>query len=219
MATERESTPHTVLRRALILVGRAVRYELGCWRSLARWVSGRFDIPTGATGFSYRAPLIGPYLLITGVSVVEVVAFELILSPGWIRTTLFVFGIWGVLFMLGMLASMIVRPHLVSPAGLRIRMGNGFDLTVPWEVVADIRPVLRSHTGRSVTVENEVLQLVVIGQTTVDLILNRPIVVHLSTDVAVHRTAEITAVRFHADDRAGLVTAARSHLSGVITQG
>lgn len=212
MVTEQKSTFSAALRRVLVLAGRAVRYELGCWRSLFRWISGRFDVPSGATAFSYRAPLIGPYLLITGVSVVEVVAFELILSPGWFRTTLFVLGIWGVLFMLGMLASVIVRPHLVSSAGLRIRMGNGFDLTVPWQVVADIRPVLRSHSGRSVTVENEVLQLVVIGQTTVDLLLNRPITVRLSTDVAVNRTAEVTAVRFHADDRDGLVTAVRSHV-------
>ena len=99
------------LRRLPALAWEALLLELALYRSLARWVARRPDVPSYATPIGY-AQLVGPmlWLWIFG-SATEVVVIEVVLrevDAGWaeaIRLPLLVVGIWGVLWMLGLMAA------------------------------------------------------------------------------------------------------------------
>jgi hypothetical protein len=192
----------------LRLARRAVELELAGWRSLGRWLLRRPDVVTGDTPFAYHGPVLAPMIVLTALSVLEIVAVDLLLPWQWLRPAMLVLGIWGAVFMAGMLAGLLVHPHAVGPEGLRIRSGPGLDVRVPWDAVTSVRRVRRSRDGRTVQLDGATLHVVVSGQTTVEVDLRRPVAVTLPGA----RTAEITALRFHADDAAGLVAAARERV-------
>ena len=191
-----------------VLARRAAAFEAAGWRSLARWVLRRPDAGPGDAAFAYHGPLLAPIVVILVLSIIEVVALDLLVpwpSP-WLRVVLLVLGVWGAVLVLGMLAGVIVHPHTTGPSGLRVRHGAGLDVRIPWDVVAGARRVRRSRDGRTVQVDGATLYVVVSNQTTVEVTLNRPVTVALTEG----RTAEITEIRFHADDAAGLVAAVRA---------
>jgi hypothetical protein len=193
------------------LVRRAVRFERGMWRSLARWLLRRPDVAPGDTAFAYRGPVVGLILVFFVVSLVEVVAVDLILPwRGVVRVVLLAVGVWGTMLMLGMFAAVTVRPHVVGQSGLRVRYGISLDVHVPWDAITSVQQVRRANPGqRTVQLDGDTLHVVVAGQTTIRVELARPVPVALPRD----RTAEITTLYFHADDAAGLVNAARAALA------
>lgn len=192
---------------------RAVRFELGMWRSIFRWLARRPHIPAEHAAFAYRGPTVAPIVVFLGVSLIEVVAVDLLVPWPWewLRLVLLALGIWGTAFMLGMIAALTVCPHVVGPAGLWVRYGTSLDVHLPWDAIAGARQVRRTRDGRKIQLDGEMLHVVVASQTTVEITLNRPVVVTLPRD----RTAEITAVRLYADDGAAMVTAIRAHTPGV----
>ncbi|WP_433555073.1 hypothetical protein ACQPWY_20645 [Pseudonocardia xinjiangensis] len=191
------------------LARRAVRFEAGSWRSLARWLLRRPDLAPGDTPFPYRGPLLAPMLVMTGLSVLEVVALDLLLPWPGLRLVLLVVGVWGTIMMLGMLAAVTVHPHAAGPSGLRIRHGTSLDVHIGWDTVAGVRHVRRSRPGsRSVQTDDGRLFVLVGGQTTVEIELARPVIVALPGD----RSAEVTTVCLYADDSRGLVSAVRASL-------
>jgi hypothetical protein len=50
-------------RAAPAVVRRAVQFEVGMWRSLARWLLRRPDVAPGDTAFAYRGPLVAPMVV------------------------------------------------------------------------------------------------------------------------------------------------------------
>jgi hypothetical protein len=196
---------------ALVLVG--VRFELGMWRSLARWVLRRPDVRPGETALAYRSQLVAPVLGFFVLSLVEVVALDVLVPWGgaWerLRLPLLVLGAWGAVLMLGVLAGLTVHPHVVGAAGLRVRYGAGLDVHVPWDAVAGARELRGSRDGRTVQLDGHTLYVQISRQFTVEVTLERPVPVTLSRG----REVEITAVRFHADEPAALVAAVRTRLA------
>jgi hypothetical protein len=178
----------TLLRRLPGLLREALLLELALYRSLARWVARRPDEPPGATPIGYSrlvAPML--WLWIFG-SAVEVIVVEVVLrhlDQPWaaaLRAPLLLLGIWGVAWMLGMLASYRVRPHLLTDTELRARSGARTWLVVPLEVVESTRPVEHELPGviRSLHVD-EALALVGAGsRTNLELVLTRPTTVSTS---------------------------------------
>lgn len=120
----------------------AILLELALYRSLFRWIARRPDVPGQARPIGY-AQLVGPmlWLWIFG-SATEVVVVEVVLrqiDAGWaeaIRTPLLVVGIWGVLWMLGLMAAHRVRPHLLTDDTLRVRNGARTWVDVPLAALA-----------------------------------------------------------------------------------
>jgi hypothetical protein len=104
-----------------------------------------------------------------------------------------------------MLAAYTVRPHVAEPSGLRVRNGTSLDVHLPWEAVGGARQVRGSRDGRTVELDGDTLHVLVSTQFTVEVTLARPVTVDLPRG----RTAEITALRFHADDAGALVAAVR----------
>ena len=175
-------------RRPLALVWEALALELALYRSLARWVVRRPDVPAGTTPIGY-AQLVGPmlWLWIFG-SATEVVAIELVLrevEAAWaqaVRLPLLGIGVWGVLWMVGMMASYRVRPHLLADDRLRVRNGARTWVEVPVSAVLAAHPREHQFPGlvRSVHHEAGTLLIGVSSRTNLELELTRPTVLHTS---------------------------------------
>ncbi|GAA2441707.1 hypothetical protein [Streptomyces macrosporus] len=192
------------------LVRLAVRFEIDMWTNLGRWLLRRPDVPPHGAAFAYREPVLLPILAFFFLSLFEVVAVDLLVPWPWrwLRLLVLALGVWGVVWMLGVLAAVTVRPHVVAPSGLWVRYGSGLDVRIPWDAVAGARHLRAGRDGRTVQVDGDTLYVQVSHQTTVEVALARPVAVALPRG----RTAEVTAVRLHADDAAGLVTAVRERV-------
>jgi hypothetical protein len=192
------------------LLRRAARFEAGTWRSLARWIGRRPAVPPDATPFAYHLPLLAPMAVMSGLSLLEVVALDLLVPWPWtgLRLAVLALGVWGGVLALGMIAGVLVHPHLVTPDALRVRAGAGLDVHVPWDAVAGVRRVRREHHGiRAARVDDGVLSVGVANATTVAVTLTRPLTVRLPSG-----PVQVTAVHLYADDAAGLVAAVRPRL-------
>jgi len=172
----------TLVRRLPGLLWEALLYEVSLYRSLARWVARRPDIPQGATPIGY-SHLVSPtlWLWIFG-SAVEVVVVEVVLrhiDQPWaatLQTPLLVLGVWGVLWMVGMLASYRVRPHLLHGGELRVRSGARAWLVLPLAAVESTRPVEHELPGviRSLHLEGALALVGVSSRTNLEMVLAGP---------------------------------------------
>ncbi|MET1058333.1 MAG: hypothetical protein ABWX84_01965 [Nocardioides sp.] len=178
----------TPLRRLPGLLREALLLELALYRSLGRWVARRPDVPRGATPIGYSRLVVPMLWLWIFGSSVEVVVVEVVLrhvDQAWaaaVRVPLLVLGVWGVLWMLGMLASYRVRPHLLTDTDLRVRSGARTWLDVPLEAVASSRPVEHELPGvlRSLHVDDALALVGAGGRTNLELVLAGPTTVSSS---------------------------------------
>jgi hypothetical protein len=198
---------------------RVLRWESAMWGSLFRWIARRPAVPAGATGFGYARAKMPVLVTFIALCALETVAFHLLLPWPAVRIPVDVISVYGVIWMLGLLAGTWVHPHLVGPAGLRIRNGFMLELAVPWDAVAAVRHQTRPVTGgRTVHIDHTsgsggsagraVASIAALGQTTVDVVLRRRIAV----PVRGGGTEMADEIRCYADDPGALVAAARSHL-------
>ncbi|WP_377320614.1 hypothetical protein ACFJIY_16420 [Pimelobacter simplex] len=124
---------------ALRTIGRFVRLEVQLYAALGRWLARRVDVPAGATGWGYSR-MVTPvmWLWIFGSACELPIAHVLVPWEG-VRIALLVVGVWGVVWMIGLLASLKVYPHLVAEAGLTVRYGKLARIAVPWTAIAEAR--------------------------------------------------------------------------------
>lgn len=166
------------------LAWEALLLELALYRSLGRWVARRPEVPADATPIGY-AQLVGPMLWLwifgsaTEVIVVEVVLREV--DASWaqaVRLPLLVVGLWGVLWMLGLMAAYRVRPHLLTQERLRIRNGARAWVDVPLDVVASTHITEHELPGivRAVHHEDDLLLIGVSSRTNLEVALAAPTV-------------------------------------------
>jgi hypothetical protein len=203
--------------RVLALLRLAVTWEVMVWRSLARWVARR---PSGAgpevQTFGYARSVTPLFWLFILVSAVEVPVAHVLLPWHWARVLSLALGIWGLFWMLGLLAAQHVHPHLVDDRGLRLRSGGHVDVALPWSAVRSVT-VHRRDLPSARTVQlgaasgdgaGAVLSLPSSSETRVDVRLDVPTEVRLPKGPAV-----VTEVRVHVDDPAAFVAAARARLA------
>jgi hypothetical protein len=192
----------------------AIRYELRLWEALFRWAFRRpYRLEPGTVAFSYAGPAALLFGVFIGMSALEIPILHLLLPWPTARAISLIVGAYGLFWMFGLLATLRTHPHLVGPSGLRIRNSTTVDVAVGWADIESVRVRRRSlPPGGQTQVEEvgdqRVLSLGVGSQTSVDVVLSRPLT------VAVKKTggAPVTQIRFHADDPDGLIVAARTHL-------
>lgn len=170
------------MSRVWWLAKEALLLELAIWVALGRWVLRRPDVPAGATAVGY-AQLVAPvlWLWILG-SFAEVVALELVLrsiDAPWaeaVRLPLLVVGAWGALWMLGLMASMKIRRHLVLADRLEVRSGPRVRVVVPRAAITGARVVEHEFEGivRTVHEEDGLLLVGVNTRTNIELGLDGP---------------------------------------------
>lgn len=214
MSITRPTTRPTGWRRAAHLARRAWLMEVHGYQNMWRFVFRRPRVPAGSTGFSYAQPVLPVLIVFIAVSAVEVVVVDLIVHRWWPagRLPLLVLGIWGVTFMVGLLFGMLVRPHAVGPAGLRIRSGSEVDLPLSWDDVASVARRTRRINEKQpkVTVDESgeaTLHLRISDETNLDIRLERPTTLQLP-----HGVETVSAVSLYADDPKGFLAEARHYL-------
>ncbi|CAA9348107.1 MAG: hypothetical protein AVDCRST_MAG72-1253 [uncultured Nocardioidaceae bacterium] len=186
----------TVLRRLPGLSRDALLYELSLYRSIVRWLVRRPDVPRGAEPIGYSrlvAPMLWVWIL---GGAVEVIVIEVVLrhlDQSWahaLRAPLLVLGIWGVVWMLGLLASYRMRPHLVTDAELHVRNGARTWLVLPLGSVEATRPVEHELPGviRSLHFDEGLALVGISSRTNLEMILTGLTIVSTSKgDVTVSR--------------------------------
>lgn len=194
------------------IVRTVVRYELGIWRSLAVWLLRlRRDRPGIAT-FSYAGVVTPLLIAFIVVSAIELPILHFLLPWETVRLIADIVSVWGLVWMIGLLAAMRVHPHEVGPAGIRIRGGFTVDVTVPWSAIASVRSRGRGIDGRGTVHYDQssgVLAVVTAKQTTVDLILQPSSVLDLPQTGG----EAVAEVRLYADDPGAFVAAVRERLA------
>jgi len=189
-------------------------FESGIWRSLWRWVFRRpLRLEPGARAFSYAAagaPLVWVFV---GLSAVEIPIVDLLLpSLKWRLIGLGV-GAWALLWMLGLLGSLYVYPHVVEEQALRIRNSLTVDITVPLDSVESIRVSKRTVPGTR-TLEVEETKVGPIVQVAVSSQLDVEVMLRQTVTVVVPKVGPVEAVglRFYADDPKALVSFAQQQM-------
>lgn len=170
------------VRRVRRLAWTAVKLEVTLYLALVRWIARRPEVPPGTTPIGYSR-LVAPMLMlwIFG-SAVEVVVLDVLLSRWWtpLRIPLLLVGVWGLVWMLGMLAAYRVRPHLLGEDVLTVRDGIHARVDVPLDIIAGTRSVDHDLPGllKSVHVEGEgdaaTLLIGVGSRTNLELVLTGP---------------------------------------------
>lgn len=122
------------------------------WACLARWVSRRHQ-GRDPFAFSYHRGRRAVTTTMFTLVLVEGAAVEILLalvvphtSWPWIALAAHLYGL---VWLLGLHASLVTRPHLLSTRELRLRDGVHCEVLVPRDAVRDARLVTRPGFGRS----------------------------------------------------------------------
>lgn len=207
------------LRRLPGLLWRLVVLELRLYWSLLRWLARRPSHGGPEDETVTYARLVTPVMwLWIFASAMEVPLIHVLVPWDSIRFPLLVIGVWGLLWMVGLLSSLWVHPHLVGPSHLRVRHGAATDLPVAW---ADVASVTSEHRDLDSTVwtlqpvetdRGTVLQVAVSGQVNVHLTFHEPVVLRTHKLTAGWVEAEYVGLSLFADDPRDAVERVRAHL-------
>ncbi|WP_405975106.1 hypothetical protein OG496_45875 [Streptomyces sp. NBC_00988] len=188
-------------------VARYVTHEARILASLVRWVVRRPHGVGEADGvFPHARDQAAMMYGLTFVCVAETVALSFLLAR-WpvVHAVLLVVDVYTVLFVLGMHAATVTRPHVLAGDVLRVRQAAHVDIRIPLARIASIRrESLFTHTKK----DGE-LNLPVGSQTSLTLGLTEPV----NAPKLLGAARPVRVIRLHADDPKSLydaVTRARA---------
>ncbi|SNX58071.1 hypothetical protein SAMN06272735_2552 [Streptomyces sp. TLI_55] len=177
-----------------------VRHELRLLASLALWAARRTHGVDGGRAFGYARGQGAVMFGFAFVCCVETLTMSVLLRDHpTVHHVVFVLDVYTIVFVVGVHAASVVRPHVLGPGLLRVRHGVHVDLRIPVEHIATVRRELRTTHERA---DGE-LDVPVGAQTTVTLELTHPIT-HFTP---LGRQRHVRVVRFHADAPAPLISA------------
>lgn len=177
------------------------------WSPWARWTRPP-EVEAGE-GFTYhRSVGYGAVLaVIMVVGMVEVFAVHLVVerwstNAAWLLTVL---SLYSLVWLLRDYQAIRRRPILLTDDGLDFRIGLRWRLRVPWEAVAEVRPVGASFSPPK---QSDYLHTVVLGSPRYLVELEQPLVASGPYGIEKH----VTMVGFTIDDRAGFEEALKRYL-------
>lgn len=189
---------------------RAASREAAAWLAIYRFVFRRPRVPAGALAFGYDKATRGMFAPFILLCIIEVPIVDLIVHP-WplIRIPLLAVGIWGAVFMIGMLCGYVTRPHSVGPEGIRVRNGGEADIALPWDLIASVARRRRSvQSPKAFTLEGEgddqILNSVAQDHTHIDIELEQPAYLRLPAG-----EVRVREVRIAVDDPQAFLDAVR----------
>ncbi|MCP9960852.1 hypothetical protein LUX05_04670 [Streptomyces somaliensis] len=184
-------------------VVRLVRHELGLTVSLVRWVRRRrHGVREGVEAFGHARDQAALMYGFAFVCAVEAVGMSWLLwDVPVVHEVFLVLDVYTVLFVLGVHAASVTRPHLLDGRVLRLRQGGHVDLAVPLDSIATVRHQPLFTHGKA---DGE-LDLKVGGQTSLVLELAEPV----EAVGLLGKRRPVRLVRFHADDPRALHAALR----------
>ena len=194
------------------LARRALVMELHGYQNIYRFVCRRPRVPAGAAGYSYHQPVLAILIVFIVVSAVEMVVVDVIVRRWtYVRVPLLALSIWGLVFMLGLLFGMLVRPHAVGPDGIRLRNGSEVDIPIGWDDVQSVtrrRNVIQEKQPK-VTMDADgqaTLHMRVQNETNIEIQLERAMPLRQP-----HGTETVRRVHLYADDPAAFLTEVRRY--------
>jgi hypothetical protein len=171
------------------------------WRSLFLWIARR---PRPSPAFPYSGAVSMILWTFIVLSAIEIPAAHILLPWESAKLAVDILGIYGLLWMVGLMASMHVHPHTATGDGLRVRHGFTTDFTIPWPAIASVRSRIgNTEKSRTVQVDGDALSVCVGQRTSVDITLREP------REVLGHTVSTIRLYADHADE---LVTYVRGRL-------
>ena len=194
-------------------LARLVALELRLWLCLGRWLFRHYR--PDECHFSYRKRSIVSALAILVIltAPVEILTLELLISWAWLRWVLLALAVYGMIWVIGLYASLVVLPHRMADDGLWIRYGLLSEAFIPFPEVVDIqvasRKVPTGRDGLRVVEEERAAYLAVGGWTDATLTLRRP----QPFRTAFGRTAPADTLHIAVDEPQRLREAVRARLA------
>lgn len=215
--TARAKREASAWQRVASFAARALRVELRIYASIGRLIARRPAIAPGAAGFTYHRPVLTVLVIFIVLSAVEIPIIDLIVHQ-WpvVRIAFLVLGIWGLTWMVGLLAAYLTRPHTVGPCGIHVREGLELDVALPWGDIASValdRRVDEPKSPRITEAEaSRTLAIRMQDETNIEIELERPTAIRLPGLRPKGGVHEVTHVRLWTDDPKGFMAAVRRHL-------
>ena len=177
--------------------------------SLFRWAFGRVRLADDEFAYHARSIMRALLPMVILTSPIELLVVHLLaqaLSPwGWVKWALLVLGVYAILWLLGLYASLVALPHRLEEEGLRLRHGVFAEGFVSYEEIEEAERVGRRAPafgdGLSHVPEEDALYVAVGGKTDVTLRLRAP----LSVGGFLKESAPTRIVHLAADDPERLV--------------
>ncbi|MGW1542657.1 hypothetical protein ACWCPM_20880 [Streptomyces sp. NPDC002309] len=198
------------MRSAASTAYRLVWHEVQLYVCLGLWVARRRQGVGGGRAFGYASGQSALLMGFTFVCVVETVVMSVLLAR-WpaVHHVVLVLDVYTVLFVIGLHAASVVRPHVLEPGALRVRKAAHLDLRIPLERIAAVRRELRLTHEKA----DGVLDVEIGGQTTVTLELAEPV----TYTTFLGRRREVRLVRLYTDEADALVRAVTQGLKSAGT--
>lgn len=149
-----------------------VKHEMGIFISLGRLIAWKKDIPPNAIEIKYGHQMRLFIAILIAASIAEIAAVELLVPFDVLRWIVLFFSVYGLLWIIGLMAATIVYPHYATPNELVIRFFHHHTICIP------IAPECRIVTGeksasenKTIVQNNESLAVNVLGSTNATILL------------------------------------------------
>lgn len=182
-----------------------VRQEFRMLGALVDGIRRRRHAGPGDRVVAYVGRLRGILIAMIAISIVELAVVEFLVPWAWLRWTLLILGVYGLIWVLGFAFSAQTRPHLVDAERLRLRMAVWADITVPLGTLSKAGPGGIASHDRDVEAGDGKLAVSVLGVTNMSLTFAEPVEV----DCGKAGRHAVRYVRFYADDQESATAAIR----------
>ena len=160
-------------------LARLVALELRLWICLGRWLLRRYRPDERDYSYRKRSIVSALVILVILTAPVEILILELLIPWAWLRWVLLALTIYGIVWIIGLYASLVVLPHRVTDDGLWIRYGLLNEAFIPFADIAGIehapRKVAEGRDGLRVVEGERAAYLPVGGRTDLTIIVRRPV--------------------------------------------
>ena len=170
-------------------VARLALHEPRLLWSIILLLRGRRDGRAAKT-FSYHREALPVWVVLTGVTLLEVALTPLFPLPAVAHWLLLAAGAWTLVVVVGLIAALVVHPHLVTAQKVRLRSGWWDEVTIPRGAVVEVRATSTATSPRGLRVAGGEATLSPHGVTNM--------VMKLATPVPV-RDELVTTIRFWVD--------------------
>lgn len=128
-------------------IARLITLEPALWYCLGIWLVRRR--PSNPSQFPYhQRSILGALVIAVMVSApVEILLFELLIPWPWLRWLLLITSIYAVLWMLGLYASLVVRPHGLEAETISLQYGVLARARIPYREIRAVSAVRRRAPG------------------------------------------------------------------------
>lgn len=215
--TETTTAPPRQPGRIRAILARVNGIERIIYAAIGRAILRRPWKAPEAKGFYYHSQTITVLIIFIVLSAVETVVIDLIVHQWlWVRIPLLVLGVWGLVWMIGLLCAHFMRPHTVGADGIRIRDGLDMDVHVTWDDVYSVERRMRTFEPKTPSIIDDVrgaaLVVDITDQTNIEIVLERPTAITLPGLAPKGGEHLVERVYLWADDPKGFLDAVREQI-------